>query len=205
MIEQNLVGIKETPSDRADSLGSSLANEAARIEKLAAAIVPYMEHLVSAADQTNHVHASDMLTLVSLCRQAYSRDTMHEDLRGVLPTLADLISKIYSAAEREVVNTALTKLSTHMSWLQLMVKYGFAHQEVSGPNQFHTYESFANACRALVSGRWQVDFEQIHRMALANLDFLDDLEFFSPQTHHKFRNLFHDALRACSQTCPSED
>lgn len=185
----------------ADALGSSLAEEAARIQKIAHSIFPYMEHLQREALTNHRLDVADVLTLVSLCRQAYSPHTMHEDVRGILPTIAELlVRRIHLTREREQVHKALADLSPHISWLQPMVKYGFAYKDVSGPNQFLTYESFEKACRAIVSGQWEVDPEQMHHMAGVNRGFLDELETFERYIHARFCELYQDALQARSQS-----
>jgi hypothetical protein len=120
---------------------------------------------------------------------------MHKDVRGILPTIAEqLVSRIHLTREREQVHKALADLSPHISWLQPMVKYGFAYKEVSGPNRFHTYESFEKACRAIVSGQWEVDPEQMHHMAGVNRGFLDELQIYAPNIYASFCELYHMAL-----------
>ena len=141
-------------------------------QKIRSALPNYAEHLARDVDPPKtRAHMSDVITLISLCKQAFGSDEMLTSLEPqLLPLLKERLLPSLRRRERDTPARALANLSDHPLWHQEMVSLGYA-DEVSEPNKFREYDDFIKALKAIDDGFWSFQCRQFHEMSGRNFDF----------------------------------
>jgi len=141
------------------------------------AVLPYARHLAEGANAAKQrIEVSDLLTVLSICKQAFTAEEMLEQLSPkLLALITEQLLPAVAYRKRGPAITALAHLSDHPLWYQKMVMLGFA-DEVSGPNRFKKYEDFINAIYAIDEGRWPFDAFYLHELTAQNVAFTSNFK-----------------------------
>ena len=141
-------------------------------QKMRSALLEYARHLAKDVDPPKtRADVYDVMTLISLCKQAFDSDKMLASLQPeLLPLLKEKLLPSVKYRERDKPTSALAHLSDHPLWYQEMVSLGYA-DEVSAPNKFKKYDDFIKAIKAIDDGHWTFQYEQIYAITGQNYEF----------------------------------
>jgi len=157
-------------------LGATQEGHDAR-QNMRKALLPYARSLADHADPPKQrIDCNDLLTLLSICKQAYTAEEMLAELTPeLLPLITERLLPAVAPRERKPAVLALAHLSDHPLWHQKMVMLGYA-DEVSGPATFIKYEDFIKAVYSINEGRWTFNPYELRELSGRNFSFTTNFD-----------------------------